>query len=68
MRLKCFLLNIQIYINLKCKTNSLKVSVEDDQKVIQKLDTKKEVFSVQEVIELTILHAQQVHVLQKFYE
>ncbi len=46
----------------------MKVSVEDDQKVIQKLDTKKDVFSVQEVIELTILHAQQVHVLQKFYE
>lgn len=40
----------------------------DNEKLIQRLDTKKEAFSLQEVVELTLMHAQQVHVLQKYYE
>ena len=40
----------------------------NEENIISQLDVNKEFFSLQEVVELTLLHAQQVHVLQKYYE
>ena len=42
--------------------------IEPEENLLEKIDSEKDFFSLQEVVELTLLHAQQVHVLQKHYE
>ncbi|KAL5035522.1 hypothetical protein BDV3_005424 [Batrachochytrium dendrobatidis] len=62
-----FMDNHSTYTSHTVENNALGSGKQTKVDVFQNLDADKEFFSMQEVIELTLLHAQQMHIMQSEY-